>query len=291
MDAKQAKRILLRFRILVVLTTLMLLVSFGSNVTRLILTDQTYKTYVGISTATGKAERIQTYKTAIRLIPGRPDAYLRLLETYAEDGIFEKPESEEFLALYNAQHIHLDKKADNYPTLLQRIGFLYINGFPDATTTCLRMALPFLKEANALLKDGTEEKRIVECYCRIGSYYEEYIWDASSVREISVPVMEEMITGIETTLADFQNDTSADAVFNSLGFGVAVCNLFYDQRDILAATIAQDRVTAILDTIYESLPDGEALRKVQTQQLLQTLQDNKSTYYDMIGRAYTRKGG
>ena len=290
MQERKAKRYLLLFRICSGLTILALIVSISTKVASSVLTGSAYESAMQISAATDTKQKITVYSEAIRLAPERPDAYILLISAYGEDGLFDKRESEEFLALYNANHNYLNPSDPSYGQLQKNIGFLYMNGYDDESPTRLRMAMPFLREANEVLADDAPGKQAVSCYCKIGTYYEDYIWDASSVREVSQPVMEELITGIEETLDAFLEDTSPDALFNRLGFDVAVCNLLLDQRNVLAVTIPQERVMSILDDIYSRLPSMESLQKEQTRQLLQTLEDNKELYYDMILRAYTRKG-
>lgn len=286
--AVREKRILLLLRLLSVFCIIAAVVCIVSFTVQGIVRHNAYESLVGISTATDRSERIESYLTAVRLNPGRPEAYLRLLETYAEDGVFEKQESGEFLSLYNANHQKLNTHNSQYPEMLKRIGFLYINGYNESTTTCIRMALPFLKEAYSALDDMDEEKQTVDCYCKIGTYYEEYIWNAVSVKEITPAVMESLISDIEETMGYFQSNKDTSSIYDYMGFSVAVCNLLFDQRDILAFTIPEERTMAILDSIYENLPPAQSLQKERTKQLLQTLEDNRETYYDMIERAYAR---
>lgn len=288
MDGKTAQKKLKRFRLLAALTIFFFSASLLANVACTILTESTYRTLTGISTATDKAERISTYKQAIALDEKKPDAYRRLLSTYAEDGIFEKAESEEFLALYNSHHGKIRKRDSQYGPLLREIGFLYINGYPESTSIRIRMALPFLEQSLEYLDKDDPDIRTVNCYYQIGTYYHDYIWTASTVREVTDQVILDLITQIENTLPQFEEAESS--IFDALGFYVAVCDLFYDQRDILADTVPWERVAAILDAIYDRLPEGQSLRKEQTRQLLTTLEGNRENYYTMIERAYARKG-
>lgn len=279
-----------RFRAAVILTVTFAVLSIGCKIGSVYLIESTYRTYVGISASTSEAERISTYTRAIELAPGKTDAYLLLLNAYGEDGTFGKQESEQFLAVYNANHTEMKETTQEYAQLQSTIGLLYINGYEDTSTvTRLRMALPFLRAANALLSPEAPQKEAINCYCQIGTFYEEYIWNASSVKEITESVMETLISEIETTLSAFQEDSESTSVFNILGFDVAVCDLFNDQRDILAATIPQERIENILDQIFDNLPSADSLQKEQTKQLLQILKNNRKTYYEMVRRAYSRK--
>lgn len=290
MKAKKARILYMMLHIAIILTACFTLLSIASRIACSWLTKSAYQSCLDISTASPKEERIASYVTGIQLAPQNPAGYLQLIKLYAEDGVFNKQESEAFLSVYNTYYSRIDINDPNYGTLLSEIGFLYANGYEDSPTTRLRMALPFLKQANQFLAEGDSKKRTVSCYCQMGAFYEEYIWDASSVREISDTVMKKMIAEIGETLTYYKTDTSPDAMFNRLGFNVAVCNLLFDQRDVLALTVPYESVVSILNCIYEDLPEAGTLQREQTRQLLATLEDNKQTYYDMIERAYSRKG-
>lgn len=280
------------FRICVILAVSFLIMSIASRIGSYLLTNHTYQTYIGISASTSMEERIETYTSAIYLSPEEPTAYQLLLSAYGEDGIFGKQESEQFLAIYNANHNGLQKSGADFANLQSQIGFLYVNGYEDPSTiTRLRMALPFLLAANSTMEADNPQRNTVNCYCQIGTFYEDYIWNASSVREITAPVMENLISEIEKTLDAFQEDDSPDAIFNMLGFKVAACDLLYDQRDIIAYTIPHDRIDAVLDQIYSGLPESGSLQKEQTKNLLQTLTSNEQNYREMLDRAYSRKEG
>lgn len=280
-----------KFRTAVILAVAFAVLSIGCKIASTYLIENTYRTYVGISASTAEEERISTYTRAIELAPRKTDAYLLLLNTYGEDGTFGKRESEQFLAVYNANHTKLKENTQDYAQLQSMIGLLYINGYEDqSTVTRLRMALPFLRTANEALSPEDPQKETINCYCQIGAFYEDYIWSASSVKEITEPIMENLLSEIEATLAAFREDGETDSVFNILGFDVAVCDLLNDQRDILAVTIPQERVETILDQIFDNLPNAASLQKEQTKQMLQLLQDNRKTYYEMVERAYSRKG-
>lgn len=279
-----------RFRTSVILAVAFAVLSIGCRIGAGYLTEGTYRAYVGISGSTATDQKIQTYREAITLAPDRPEAYSLLLDTYGEDGSFGKQESEQFLEAYNTNHTKMKQNSLEYGELQSQIGLLYINGLEDASSVSrLRMALPFLKTANAILPADHPQKGTVNCYCQIGTFYEDYIWTASSMREITAPVMEQLIADIEHTLEELAKEENAGELFNTLGFKIAACDLLYDQRDILSTTIPKERVTGILDQIYEDLPDGNTLQKEQTKRLLETLRNNRKNYYEMINRAYSRR--
>ena len=123
---------------------------------------------------------------------------------------------------------------------------LYINGYDGTATVRLRMALPFFELALPLAGKGSESYTTVSCYAGIGRYYRDYIW-TTAAKEVSAEDVEVLLEDIRSTLCALTDNSGADQAFNYLGFADAVCNLIYDQRDILASTTQKDIVIAILN--------------------------------------------
>lgn len=292
MELKEKKKKLNRIRLVVALAVLFTCISVGSRIGSGVVTGQAYRDLVEISPATQVELRREAYLQAIRLSPEEPVAYIRLIDCYNEDGIFEKTESQEFLAIYNSYHTQLNFKDSKCSQIFYKAGLFFVNGYEGNMTTRLRMALPFLETARDLMTEEDPGYMAVTCYCEIGRFYQDYIWDAASaVREVSPSEMEALMNRILVTQEAFKTDTSSDAIYNRLGFSLAAGNLLFDQRDILAATISQDLAQTVIDTIYADLPQMETLQKEQTRALLQALLDNRQTYTDMIDRAYGRANG
>lgn len=289
MTLKKAKRILILKRCLLILAILCLTASVAAFFGGSYLKSTTYEQFISISSATDPSEKRNTFLRAIRLCPDRPEAYILLLETYGEDGVFTKAESDEFLATYNSLHSNIPK--DNIKTLLCRSGLLYVNAYDGSMTTRLRMALPFLEQALPLLSNSDPEAAAISCYCKIGAYYRDYIWDISSVREVSRDEMNRLAQELHDTLEAFSVNTSPDAIFNRLGFCVAACDLLYNQRDIFAATVPQETILGIFDSLYSGLPNAQQLHKEQTKSLLAFLDNNRVSYREAIERAYQRTEG
>lgn len=253
--------------------------------------DNAYRSWTGISAATDVDTRTKSYIRAINLCPEKTDAYILLLDCYSEDGVFSKAESEKFLSLYNANHKRLQTRDSNYAKLHYRAGFLYANGYDETSTARLRMAKPFFEAAMSSITEDDENLLAVTSYSKICQYYQDYIWDAAAVREVSPEEMTSLVADIKTMVLAYLEDTSPDSIYNSLGYYEAVCNLFYSQRDVLAATVPEESVQEILSLIYDNLPDGTNLQKEQVRLRLKDLTANHEMYTDMIGRAYGRKDG
>ena len=269
-------------------TIIFAMLSAGCFVGARILTNRAYQDFITISAASAPNVRLGAYRRAIQLCPDRSEAYLLMLEVYGEDGTFSQKESDDFLTIYNANHSKLPE--DNGSAAVHaRAGLLYINGYEGNSTVRLRMALPFFETALPLAAEDHESYAAVACYASIGRYYRDYIWTAAT-KEVSEQDVDGLLENIQATLNCLINDTGGDRVFNYLGFSSAICNLFYDQRDVLAATTEKERVFSILDAIFNGLPDPQTLQVARTKEMTESILEKRTMYYDMIGRAFDRKG-
>lgn len=288
-ELDESKKKLRRFRFFQVIGIVLAVITVACFLAAMILTNKFYNDYMNISAAAPAADREASYIRALKISPGKTDAYLALLDLYNEDGIFSQEESEKFLGLYNRYQQKLSWKDDGYAEIHYTTAFLYLNGYEGTSTTKLRLALPFLNIAMDTISEDDPSYSTVSCYYKIGSYYKTYIWDAAaSVREVTGQQMQELVRDIVITLTSFNDNVSGESLYNRLGFYVAVCNLLYDQRDTLAMTVKEDSVTVILDEIYSSLPDESQIQKEQSKLLLSDLIANEETYRDMIHRAFER---
>ena len=289
LDLDESNRQLRNYRILWILDALLLILCACCLSASLLLKTGTYNRAISLSPATETSIRQAAYLEAISLYPQRPDAYLCLLDSFGDDGVFSKEESEAFLGCYNSNHNKLSAKYPGYAQIHGNAGLMYVNAYPADPATRLRMALPFLEKARNSMNQEDPTFLTVKCYCNIGSFYKDYIWNTTaSVREVSKEQMEQLVDEIGVTLTALGRETAPDAVYNWLGFSTSVCNLFYDQRDILAATVAEQTVSQVLDQIYEALPEEGSLQREQTRSLRQILAENESFYRDALQRAYGR---
>lgn len=288
---KKAKRMQIAFKACIILCLCMSMICIGSVIARTVVRNEAYASYTELADATDISARKRSYIQAIALCPGRADAYILLLDVFGEDGVFTKAESEEFLGLYNANQRALGLEDPGYGMLHYKAGLLYVHGYEGASTAAkLRMALPFLEIASQYVTEDSAGYMAVQCYCCVGRLYRDYIWDASAIKEIPQEKIQEMVQEVQDTLDAFQKDSSADSIYNRLGFSLAACNLLLDQRDLLAIIVPQDTVMEILNEIYEELPQMQSLQQPATRQLLALLMENEQTYRDMLQRAYERSG-
>ena len=268
---------------------LCLILAYGCFIYGYIIKCDAYQDYITISSSTSMENRLGIYQRAIRLCPDRPEAYILLLDAYGEDGVFDASESEAFLGIYNANHTMLPENEDS-AAIYAKAGMIYINGYENTATVSLRMAMPFFEAALPLMAEDHPDYNATACYVRIGQYYRDYIWTAAS-KEVTPEKMTVLLTDIESTVIGLSASDSADRSYNYLGFANAVCNLLYDQRNVLAATVEKQEVLGIMDLVYSGMPDVQTLQSSRTKEMALLLETNRDMYYDMISRAFDRNGG
>ena len=95
------------------------------------LNNNTYDSLISVMASTSIDEKISSYKQAISIYPYDTRAYLKILEAYNDEGTFDKPESGEFLALYNRYQSGFDAKSAEFAKLNYQIGTMYFNYYTE----------------------------------------------------------------------------------------------------------------------------------------------------------------
>lgn len=276
---KTAKRKPVKFYILLTLAVISIIVCVGSLVGASVLESDTYAQWVQISPNKSIHARQKAYHDAIELRPQDKTAYLHLLDTYNEDGVFTKAESEDFLSVYKVNHSKIDGVAD----ICTKAGLLYINAYEGSSLVRFRMAMPFLEKARP---EDAKTKKLVSCYADMGHIYQDYIWNIDG-RALSGEELEALLTSISQAMDVLGGSKDPAVIYNKLVFFTTICALLNEQRNLLAASVPEDTVIGILDRIFDNLPDLEEVPDA-TKDLVNTLIDSKAGCYDMIRRAYER---
>lgn len=279
MDSKAAKRKLTQFYILLTFAVLTTVACIIGLVGGHLLEQSTYADLTSVSSGKSLQSQQKSYHKAIELRPQDKTAYLRLLDTYGEDGVFTKAESEDFLSVYNANR----RKIEDLSDVCTEAGLLYINAYEGSSSARLRMALPFLEKAKP--KDA-ETKKIVSCYTDMGQIYQNYIWNVDG-KELSGEELEALLISISETLDALGDSKDPAVLHNKLVFSTSVCSLLNEQRNLLAASVPEDAVIGILDQIFAGLPALDETPDA-AKDLVNALTESKAGCYDMIRRAYER---
>lgn len=252
------------------------------------LNNNTYDSLISVMASTSIDEKISSYKQAISIYPYDTRAYLKILEAYNDEGTFDKPESGEFLALYNRYQSGFDAKTAEFAKLNYQIGTMYFNYYTEygkeSFSTRVQKAQPFFAAnfENQELAADFAEKKLSDCYYQICTFYKKYILNKATVEEASKANYEELFGVIEGALEDVASAGSYDKL--SLYNGVFM--LIYDQRDDLVQVgFDESTVLAMFDEVYSSA-EALTVRKDQAEKLKQEIMDHYVQYREAIERAY-----
>ncbi len=124
------------------------------------------------------SERSRAFEKVISVDGSYADAYLKLIELYKDDNVFDAKETEQLLALVN-ENINALKKNPQYERVAYEIGILYWyyyfygNSGDSASRTGKISSVKWFKEAQSanFKKTAPDEYEIAQVYCAIGDFY------------------------------------------------------------------------------------------------------------------------
>lgn len=156
---KMQKRRLLFFSISAVMCVVMLVSGFACRAIATKVNNNNYDSHVAT------VNSIDSYKQAINIYPEDTRAYIKILETYENEGVFGKKQNDEFLALYNAHKEQFDKASVEVADLNYKIGMMYFNYYTNdngssSFSNRVQKAYPFFAEnfENSQLPAGFEKR-------------------------------------------------------------------------------------------------------------------------------------
>lgn len=285
---KQQRRKLWSFLASAILCVVMLISGFFCNTLSVQMNNNTYDALVQT------VNSIDSYKQAIEIYPGDTRAYLKMLETYENNGVFGKAQNDEFLAVYNANKDSMDKSTVEVAELNYKIGMMYFNYYTKDNgeydfSERVQKAYPFFQENynNENIPAGFQEKSLSDCYYNICSFYKKYILSSAQVEEASKDNYTTLFGTIEDALEDVKNAGAYDQL--TLYNGTFL--LLYDQRaSMVSVNVEQEEVQNLLKTVYEKAKDM-SVQKEQSKKLQQQVIDRYEQYSEAIARAYTNAEG
>lgn len=285
---KQQRRKLWSFLASAILCVVMLISGFVCNTLSVQMNNNTYDALVQT------VNSIDSYKQAIEIYPGDTRAYLKMLETYENNGVFGKAQNDEFLAVYNANKDSMDKSTVEVAELNYKIGMMYFNYYTKDNgeydfSERVQKAYPFFQENynNENIPASFQEKSLSDCYYNICSFYKKYILSSAQVEEASKDNFTTLFGTIEDALEDVKNAGAYDQL--TLYNGTFL--LLYDQRaSMVSVNVEQEEVQNLLKTVYEKAKDM-SVQKEQSKKLQQQVIDRYEQYSEAIARAYTNAEG
>ena len=285
---RKQKRKLNCFIASITLAVVMVISGVVCNIVSTRMNNSDYETLISTSTASSLDDKINNYKNAVEIYPGRADAYVKMIEAYQDEGTFSKQENDDFLALYNANKDQLDVTSSDVSELNYIIGMLYFNYYTEnndddySFSTRVQKAYPFFNE-NYQNATGFEEQTMSDCYYQICSFYKKYILNTTTVEEASKENYDEIFT----VIYDAINSVKDAGAYDQLTLYNSVFMLLYDQRASMAqVNVDKQRILDLYDDIYKRANELR-VQKEQSKVLQSELLDKYETYKEAIERTYT----
>lgn len=159
------------------------------------------------------AAKEENLERAISLSPGREEAYIALIQTYAEDGRFTEAESAEFFTIYNAHQSSIPGEVS------YAIGEAYLRYYTGATDNSARAKLltaePFFTAAL-----GSSEEAKAKNYIFLADCYRNYILadDSLLAKDVTKEDLSELLSSgvkaVESADNEKLRQITAEAVLN-----------------------------------------------------------------------------
>lgn len=271
------------------LAAVMVVTGFVCSKLAVRVNNNTYDALTSVMTSTALEDKIESYKQAIAIYPERPDAYMKILEAYENEGKFGKAENDQFMALFNANKDKLDPTTEEFAQLNYKTGMMYFNYYTNddgsySFSNRVQKAYPFFAAnyENQQISPEFEEKTLSDCYYHICTFYKKYILNSATVEEASRDSYEELINTITNALKNIEGAGAYDQL--TLYNGTFL--LLYDQRTAMVSVNVEERsVLALMDSVHNSAK-ALTVQKEQSRKLQQEIVDNYETYRQAIERAY-----
>ena len=209
-----------------------------------------YRQKVSVSSATPLPERIASYAEATEILPGDPEAYMKMLEAYEEENAFDLMASADFLILYNAHTTDFDMSDPETAKLNFMAGTMYLSvytGSGEATfAERVQKAYSFFAANEDYSGDPYVEESASHCLYNVCLFYKSYILTPSA-KEIPTEdylqlyrMMQDSVSGSDQLEVQFQ-----------LTLYQASLELLYSQRSGFAVSgLTQSEITGLIEDIY-----------------------------------------
>ncbi len=233
---------------------------------------------------------METYLEAIALFGTDPRAYIKLLEAYQENGLFSDEESSTFTGRYNVYQDAFDKESDGYLELMYEAGMTYLylySGGDDTVRSRVLKAYPYFAAVAESGRSDLDFFAVSESYAIIGSFYTDYVVDATSVREPDLAAYGALLSSMEICMADVAAYDGADAAYCRLTVYAELLHLLNSHRSGFAQVgIARESVLSLLAAVRDG---AEAQQVTQEKSLAvrEEILEAYDGYAQNIERAYT----
>ena len=291
---ERLKKRLRLFVVLAAMTAFFLLGGIGTRIASSQALRSSYNDLIGTDVNSEYDMKVENYTAAIDLIGNEPGAYILLLDAYRDNGLFGDRESNQFLALFNANQASMNAQTDAYLDLNYEAGITYFylySGNDQSFRARVLKSFPFFTR---IVDSGRMEYHyysIAQSYYIIGDFYSRYIVDATSIREPTKESYESLLDSLRQCMENMDEYEYDDAAYISLTMYREIIHLLNDHRRGLVSTgVDQKSVMEILDTAYNRT---ETISVTQEASLVikEAVEESYASCSENIERAYTNSQG
>lgn len=150
------------FLVTVIMSAVMLVCSLFCYVGKNKKTLNEYEQYLSEASATfDTQERYPYYEEAIKLSPMKGEAYLDMIDTMLEDGVFAETESEEIRTIIPNYEGELKNNIESYVNVSYKLGIMYFY-YPESGDVDIKNASKWLQIAAGESEEGPEKETVIE---------------------------------------------------------------------------------------------------------------------------------
>lgn len=253
------------FLVTVIMSAVMLVCSLFCYVGKNKKTLNEYEQYLSEASATFDAQdRYPCYEEAIKLSPMKGEAYLDMIDTMLEDGVFSETESEEIRTIIPNYEGELKNNIESYVNVSYKLGIMYFY-YPESGDVDVKNASKWLQIAAGESEEGPEKETVseilgekqafrAESLYKILGYYRDL--DAVSREGDSKAdysrLWEDLSAVITEDIAAEDNNVTALVMYNFLANQIVK-----RAEDFKNAGVSASEITSKLDMIKNVQKPGE----------------------------------
>lgn len=267
--------------------TALLFLGFGAGlVYKYVTTTRQYEKYISVADSTEYSAKVSSYISGIKLVPKDPRAYIKLLEAYEQNGVFDLEQSGEFTSLYNqySKEIKPEETGDlNYKAGRMYFNLYTENGEQVSMSTRVQKSASFFDACTQNPPSDKSSAEVAVCYATICNYYKNYILKSSETKEITAETIDSLLNAANKAIEAVQSNGEYDQLL----LYSSICNFLYDQRLEIAAVYGDkiENIIALLDKV-ESLAGSVTVTKPESTAIQQKILDNIESYRTAIMVAF-----
>lgn len=262
---------------------------FGFHRAVAFVNTKDYNHLVATAQSVEHETRTANYEEAIHIDGENPEAYIKLLEAYENNGFFGTQESQRFSTLYNRNKSAFDAEKDDVIEMHYRIGRIYFNLYSDDSTTVrsrIQKAHEYFQFVKVHSSPDYANYHIASGYETLCDFFKTYVLNDSGIQEPTAEDYLAMLDALKECLTDMQNYTAGDAAYTRLTlYGYIVDMLNVNIRGLAVTGIEKEKIQEILTQISVSTKNESITQQMSIKKQEEILLSVKNVL-DNIRREY-----